>query len=363
MKKIVWITADSFIDVDLPIVEVVSKDCNITWIVILGKLTVVDYYELIERQTKLRPTYFKLKYRGRDIRLAFQYFKLLNNIRKQNPDIVYVDCVGAPYFVPMLRLFLGNSKVVFAVHNVKTPKGAHNYYFMRSYVNLAMILFRNVHVFSRSQFNYLKNRWGKKNVLEAPLALKDFGASKVKDKNKLITFLNFGIIRDYKRVDILIEAAELAYERTRTPFLVIIAGSCNNWSKYQNLIKNKFLFETRIEPIPNSDIPDLFAKSHYFVLPYQDIAQSGALTVALNYNLPVLASDLPAFLDVIENGVNGYIFEAGSVFALADLIEEIILNHENTYQVLLTNQQEYVATNYNVEQIARKYIDCFKSLV
>lgn len=363
-RKIVWVTADSFIDVDLPVLSKFPGGFEIDWIVVLSKTLKVDYTELIHsKASHIEPIFYCLKYRARDLRLVYQYYSLVRLILKKNPDLVYVDCPGIPYFLPLLKILIDPSKIVVAVHNVKTPVGAHNYRLMKAYMFLMMRWYKNFHVFSSTQHDYLLNRWEDKRVLETPLALKDFGVPLKRGKNAVVTFLNFGIIRDYKRIDVLIKAAELVFERLRVPFLVIIAGNCNDWLRYKQLIKYSFLFETHIRSIANEEIPDLFERSHYFVLPYQDIAQSGALTVALNYNIPVLASNLPALAEFIEHEVNGYVFEPGSVDDLALLMEKVLLNHDLNYVNLQSKQREFVRNNFGEGVITKKYMSYFESII
>lgn len=44
-------------------------------------------------------------------------------------------------------------------------------------------------------------------------------------------------------------------------------------------------------------------------MPYQDIAQSGAMTVALFYNIPILASELDTFKEFMTGENDGYFFQ------------------------------------------------------
>lgn len=363
-KKIAWITVDSFIDVDLPIIPVLANKYDIHWYVVLGKNTDIDYYSLINDRvdkTKLMLTIIRLKNRIRNPFLCFEYIKLVLKLKKEIADIYYIDMPGMPYFLPLVRFFLGVKKTIIATHNVSTPKGAINYRLAKKYMQYTLKSFNNFHVFSKSQHKILVSKHPFKNVLIAPLALKDFGESKLSTPD-LITFLNFGIIREYKRVDVLIEAANIAYEKTNIKFIVKIAGKCDHWAKYVRLIKYPFLFDLRLKSIPNDEVPDLFASSHYFVLPYQDIAQSGALTVALKYNLPVLASDLEGFKEFVVNEETGFLFEAASVNALSELFIYLLENHKIIYSDLKKNQLKYIEENYMIEAIADKYTEYFESL-
>ncbi len=364
-KRIVWITADSFIDVDLPILPIISKQYNIKWFVIISKNNSIDYSELIKYridEREIEISIVNLKNRIRSPFLAIEFLSLIQRIRKLQADLYYINFTGLPYFMPFWKLKVGAKKTVIAAHNVSTPEGAANQKIADVYNHFVLNAFQNFHVFSKNQLHVLSKKKKNKNILYAPLALKDFGVAQ-KEKQQLITFLNFGIISEYKRVDVLIEAANKVYEKTNIKFKVIIAGYCKNWSKYSSMIKYPFLFNLKIERIPNEEIPDLFSQSHYFVLPYQDIAQSGALTVAFNYNLPVLASKLKAFEEFIIDKRTGYLFDVASADSLARLMEYLLLNHKDIYSRLQKNQKEFVDTNYSNYSIVEKYISYFNDIM
>ena len=365
MKKITWVTGDCFIDVDLPVIPKLSKKFAIQWFIILGKNSTINYDQLLKDNLKCSNALLKiikLKNRIRSPFLILEYFNLVLKLKGEKADLYYIDMSGMPYFLPLLRLFLGSKKVIIATHNVSTPDGAANMKIAKLYMKFILAAFENFHVFSENQKNVLEKIYSYKKILYVPLALKNYGNSN-RNKNDLITFLNFGIIRDYKRVDVLIEAANLAYEKTNQKFLVKIAGDCKNWDCYKSLIKYPFLFDLRIESIPNEEVAELFESSHYFVLPYQDIAQSGSLTVALNYNLPVLASKLDSFSEFIIDGKTGFLFKVASVKALSDLMIDILKNHETIYPVLKLHQKEFVDEFFGIDEIINKYSNFFNNTI
>ena len=218
-------------------------------------------------------------------------------------------------------------------------------------------------MFSKSQRQVLESRYKGKNVLEAPLALKDYGSPEtsqtVEDKG-FVRFLNFGIIRDYKRVDLLIEAACLLYERGFRNFRISIAGSCPEWEeKYAAAVKYPEVFELDIRRIPNDEVANLFAVSDYFVMPYQDIAQSGAITVAFQYNVPVIVSDIPQFREFVQDGITGLYFRSEDAVSLADTMQ-YALENAALHDSLKANQAAFVKENLSLESIVdryRSYID------
>ena len=198
------------------------------------------------------------------------------------------------------------------------------------------------------------------------MAIKDYGEptkQRQRIENDKIVFLFFGIISPYKRVDLLIEAAQSLYERGYKNFKIKIAGSCKTWPKYAAEIKYPELFDIRIERIPNSEVADLFAESDYFVMPYQDIAQSGAITVAYRYSLPIILSDLSQFKSFAENGKTGFFFEKENVKALENTMIKVIKGGKPLNDQLREGLMEFVSERYSTPAIAKRYTSFFQDLI
>ena len=208
----------------------------------------------------------------------------------------------------------GISVVLFFESN-GVPYNSFEKWYKKKYSNTGIMqcagikTIKNYQTFSQSQYNLLKATYKKKNVFYAPFVLKDYGAPKMTPNEEYVTFLNFGRIRGYKCIDVLIRAAEKVQKETQKKFKVIIAGGCNDWINYQKFIKHPSLFELPIENIPNDQIPDLFGRTHYTVLPYQDIVQNGVLMVCINYSKPSILRKLPAFEEILTDGKDSFFID------------------------------------------------------
>jgi len=371
MKTISWITAYYFLDVDLPIIARLKDDYIIHWQIIIGRSEKIDYENYVrmlipEAGSNLHITYVYEKFRHRNPRLFFTTRKIIKKAKKCNPDYYYISGFMEPWGLPLMKAMLPLDKVVVAWHNVSVPKGASHSWFGKWTRSLVMKHMNNIQVFSKSQHAVLDSLCNGKNVLEAPLALKDYGTAKVQRKEedkKIVRFLNFGIIRDYKRVDLLIEAGNLLYDRGYRNYRILIAGSSNEWENhYAPMIKHPEMFELQIRRIPNEEIANLFAISDYFVMPYQDIAQSGAITVAFQYNVPTIVSDIPPFKEFVEDGKTGITFQSENVEDLAEKMQYVLDNHQCLHAILKKNQVEFVRRELSLESIIAKYKAYFDTL-
>ena len=215
--------------------------------------------------------------------------------------------------------------------------------------------FKNIQTFSHNQHSYLETLVSDKNVLEAPLMLKDYGKAKNKRTDFTFNFLSFGHIRTYKRIDLLIEAAQELATRTDKKFKVTIVGNCNNWEHYQTLIKNRQIFDIRIGFVENSDVANYFNDADFFVLPYQDLAQSGAITVAFQYNVPVITSDIEQFKE-FNDKTCGLMFKSCDSHALCLEMERALDMTTEQIAEMKQNQKRFVKRNFSADSILAKYI-------
>lgn len=362
MKKNCWITPECFLDTDYYIIPFLCKYFNIEWYV-LYKDSIPNKKELekLDSISNLKIIFYRQEFRMRSIKTLFSDYTLFKTINRKGYDIVYAGMAGFPYFHLLSAIMLKRSKVVIAAHNVNTPKGAVNYLGAKIYATFVLNTFKNFHTFSLSQHDLLLSLHPSKNVLMAPFMLKDYGIPTVQ-KHGLTTFLAFGNIREYKRIDVLINASQDAYERTNKKFRVIIAGSCSEWEKYQKLIKYPDLFDLRIHRVENKDIPNLFGESHYFVTPYQDIAQSGSVIVAINYDCPIISSDLEAFREYIHNNQTGFLFKPADVEDLTGIITNILLTENADYERLRNNIIKVKEKEFSPNTITMLYKNFFDSL-
>lgn len=141
-------------------------------------------------------------------------------------------------------------------------------------------------------------------------------------KDGTMALLFFGQIKESKGLDILLEAMNLVHD---PDIHLVIAGSARD-------VDPQDMIQTLVEPsvqnqihLHNRYISDqerdaLFKACDALVIPYRRIYNSGVLMMGLSYGKTVIASDLPANREIVQNGVNGYLFEDGNPSDLAQNI-------------------------------------------
>ncbi len=366
-QKILWITdAEAFLSVDIEIIPCLIEEFNIDWFVIKKASKMIDCQEKLNHlnnHCSLNIQYITIGERERSLKTVKSYFGLFNKVKSTDYDILYTCLSGSPVFMALLIILSNKKKTVLGIHNVHVPDGGTRPLYNKLNNKIAIRTFKNFQTFSNSQYNLLRKITNdNKRIMMAPLTQPDFGKATVTTDHNIIKFLSFGNIRTYKRIDVLIDAAEKAYNTTQKQFRVIIAGKCENFKPYKDKIVHSELFDLRIERVDSKDIPNLFEEADYFVAPYQDIAQSAAIIVAINYLKPVIASKLPAFEEYIEDGVNGYLFSPASIDELASIFVNI-LNDNSNYQNLKDGLVETVNKKTSPGAISKIYIKFFTEII
>lgn len=366
MKTIVWVTPEYFIETDIYIVPDLANFFKINWIIEHGNSREqVPFYSDMQKLEKVPNLHIEyiIRPKGHPLSLKFwgYYWSFISKIKSYNPDAIYSAILGLPY-VPFCVMRFSRQKIVFAAHNVTTPKGVRHYTLTKLYNGLVWSWFKNFQNFSKSQFELLRKEYGNKNNFYAPFVLKDYGKA-TNQPADIITFLSYGRIRGYKSIEVLIDAAQCVKEQTDVPFKVIIAGECSNWDFYESKIRYPEIFDLRIKNVENADVPNLFGESHYTVLPYQDIAQSGALFVCINYSKPSILSSLPAFSEYITDGKDGLFIRPANVEDLTEKMLYVVNNHHSIYPNLVSNLNEMKHQNFDKSVIVGTYKSYFDSLI
>jgi len=161
----------------------------------------------------------------------------------------------------------------------------------------------------------LYNHFGKKaDVAEARKRLN------IPEGKKVILF--FGFIRDYKGLDLLIDAMS----KLNDEYLLVICGEVyGSFEKYNQQI-DKLGIQNRISLhvryISDDEVPLFFSASDVCVLPYKSATQSGITSIAHHFDLPLIATDTGGLKESILHDKTGLIVESPDANLIAKAIEK-----------------------------------------
>ena len=127
--------------------------------------------------------------------------------------------------------------------------------------------------------------------------------------------LFFGLIREYKGLDILINAMEKIKTELEDYTLLIVGECYENENKYTELIKKAGITDNvkcHYSFIPDNEVGKYFSAADVVVLPYKTASQSGIVQIAYHFDTPVIVSNVGGLPEIVDEGKTGYCVEPNS---------------------------------------------------
>ncbi len=148
---------------------------------------------------------------------------------------------------------------------------------------------------------------GQRRTAQAPRVVEirhgDYGQFGALDRSKRDmrpTGLFFGRIRDYKGVDVLLDA--LPHIRKCIPdFRLIVAGSGAD-RRLRERITNEPEVDFYDRFIEDAEVPGLFGSADVVILPYREASWSGVASLAANYGIPIVGGAVGGLSEQLAHG-------------------------------------------------------------
>lgn len=248
----------------------------------------------------------------------FSYFTAASKIKAFKPDLLIMK-YWMSYFGPSLgtvaKLMPKNTKVITILDNVIPHEkrffdNAFTKYFLKQNDGfIAMsdkVLADLISLSPKSP--YLRKDHPLYDHFGAKINSEDAKKQLKLHTNKK-TILFFGFIRDYKGLDVLIQA----FGKLNDSYQLVIAGETyGSFEKYTSLINylpnkdNVFVYN---DYISDEQVPLFFSAADICVLPYKSATQSGITSIAYHFEVPLIATDVGGLKETIQDGVTGLIVE------------------------------------------------------
>jgi glycosyltransferase involved in cell wall biosynthesis len=124
--------------------------------------------------------------------------------------------------------------------------------------------------------------------------------------------LFFGLIRDYKGLDLLIEALADSRVADKNLKLLVAGEFYADEEKYRNRVKTLNLEHNVIwhdRYIPDGEVSLFFNASDMVVQPYKTATQSGVTQIAYYFNKPMIVTNVGGLPEIVPHGKAGYVCE------------------------------------------------------
>ncbi len=262
----------------------------------------------------------------------FSWWKVGRMIRKEKPDIV-ISKFWLPFMGPCLGTVLRlskskNTKRISILDNIIPHEKRVGDKLLAQYFVDSTDAFIAM---SRSVAKDMEQFTTTKPIKYIPHPIYDnFGA--IVSRAEAMEFLNlddqvhyllfFGFIRDYKGLDLLLEAMADDRIRQRNLKLIVAGEYYSNEERYLALIEKLKIanqLELRTDFIPNSEVRYYFAAADAVVQPYKSATQSGISQMAYHFEKPMVVTKVGGLPEIVEHGVAGYVVDVAPK-AIADAL-------------------------------------------
>jgi len=99
-----------------------------------------------------------------------------------------------------------------------------------------------------------------------------------------------------------------------------------------------------------------FTAADTVVLPYTEIYESGVLRMAMDFGIPVVASDIPVLASQVNDSKCGVLFKSGDIESLAMKINGLLVDN-NRMKTFAENGRKYSYKMNNSKYIASLFLD------
>jgi glycosyltransferase involved in cell wall biosynthesis len=178
--------------------------------------------------------------------------------------------------------------------------------------------------------------------------------------------LFFGYIREYKGLDLLLDAFEIC-ARKGSPFRLVIAGAPQSpelAKRYRRRIEqistdHSIMFHPDF--IPSENVADYFIACDVVILPYKEIDHSGLVHLTYSFGRPLVATNVGDFAEVIVDGKSGYLLQENSAECLSETMLRVFSN-KTDLQKMGQYARKLSETKYSWKDIALQTKGLYESL-
>jgi glycosyltransferase involved in cell wall biosynthesis len=281
----------------------------------------------------------------------FSYIRSASKINKFAPDVLLTK-FWMPYFAPSLGYISGRMKQRTKSIGILDNVIPHELrYGDLSFINYYLSRNDGFVVMSESvKKDLLRLKPDAKYILH-PHPLYDHFGYKLQKREaraqlslpgdkKIILF--YGFIRDYKGLDLAIQALS----KLGNDYHLVIAGEVyGSFDKYSNLIdelnlRNRVSIFTRY--ITDAETSFFFSAADVCLLPYKSATQSGIIAISYHFDLPVIATNVGGLSEMIEPYSTGLLADKANPKSIADTINQYFAH----------NSKDWVSNIHNYKKIA-----------
>lgn len=161
--------------------------------------------------------------------------------------------------------------------------------------------------------------------------------------------LFFGLIRDYKGLDLMLKAYADSRFRKMNVKLIVAGEFYSGSEKYFELEKElglEGMVVWKSDFVPDSEVRYYFGAADIIVQPYKSATQSGVTQIAYHFEKPMLVTDVGGLAEIVPDGKVGYVVQP-EVSQIADALVDFFENkrQDQFTDGILSEKKQYAWSN------------------
>ena len=112
--------------------------------------------------------------------------------------------------------------------------------------------------------------------------------------------------------------------------------------------------------VSDEDMRKAFVESDWVILPYNSASQSGVIIDAYKYSRPVVAFEVGAIAEQIQNGISGYLVPADDKHAFIEKVKTVSVMPEEQYDRLSSTAYKYGCEKYAASGAVIRFLELFE---
>ena len=161
--------------------------------------------------------------------------------------------------------------------------------------------------------------------------------------------LFFGLIRDYKGLDLMLKAYADSRFRKMNVKLIVAGEFYSGSEKYFEMEKElglEGMVVWKSDFVPDSEVRYCFGAADIIVQPYKSATQSGVTQIAYHFEKPMLVTNVGGLAEIVPDGKVGYVVEPDSA-QIADALVDFFENsrQDQFTEGILSEKKQYAWSN------------------
>jgi len=168
--------------------------------------------------------------------------------------------------------------------------------------------------------------------------------------------LFFGFIRQYKGLNILLEAMATPQVRALGVKLIVAGEFYEDKAPYFNYIQANQLTDSVIvcdDFIPNSEVSKYFCASDVVVQPYLNATQSGVTQIAYYYNKPMIVTNVGGLAELIPHDKVGLVCEVNA----QQIADAIVTYYSQQKEAIFSSNMEQEKLRFTWDNVCNELLN------